>query len=61
MGQGDQIIAGVRAEAAIEGLEGPQDYPAFADRLRARGWDERDLAALLGDNALRLIGRALSR
>jgi membrane dipeptidase len=61
MGEGDELYEGVRADAAIEGLEGPQDYPALAELLRARGWAERDVTALMGGNLLRVIGRALSR
>jgi membrane dipeptidase len=61
MGQGDEVIDGVRADSAIEGLEGPEDYPRLADVLRARGWEDRDVAALLGGNLLALIGRVLSR
>jgi membrane dipeptidase len=61
MGQGDEVIDGVRADSAIEGLEGPQDYPRLVDLLRARGWDDRDVAALVGGNLLAIIGRALNR
>jgi membrane dipeptidase len=61
LGQGDEVIDGVRVDAAIEGLEGPQDYPRFADLLRARGWEERDVAALLGGNLRALMGRVLGR
>jgi membrane dipeptidase len=61
LGEGDEVHDGVRADAVIEGLEGPQAYPAFAELLRARGWEERDVSALMGGNLLRVIGRALSR
>jgi membrane dipeptidase len=61
MGHGDEVIDGVRLDAAIEGLEGPQDYPRLAELLRTRGWEDRDVAAVLGGNLLALIGRALGR
>lgn len=60
MGIGDEVIDGVRADSALDGLEGPEDYPRLADVLRSRGWEERDVAALLGANLLALIGRVLS-
>jgi microsomal dipeptidase-like Zn-dependent dipeptidase len=43
----------------VEGLEGPQDYPALVDALRARGFDRADLDAILSVNLLRVIRRGL--
>ena len=46
-------------DAALDGLEGPQDYPALIERLRARGYAGDELAALLGGNLLGLLRRGL--
>lgn len=43
----------------IEGLEGPQHYPALVDELRARGYADDRLDAVLGGNLLRLLRAAL--
>lgn len=50
---------GVAADAAITGLEGPADYPRLADALARRGYGDTEVAALLGGNLLRLLGRTL--
>lgn len=52
---------GTPADAAIEGLEGPQDYPSFAGALRDRGWSEADITAVMGTNLLDLVAQALPR
>jgi membrane dipeptidase len=49
----------VRAGATLEGLDGPQDYPRLAAALRARGWSDGDVAALLGGNLLRVLRAVL--
>lgn len=49
----------VEPDAALDGLEGPQDYPALVARLRARGIGEDDLAALLCGNLTRLLRQTL--
>jgi membrane dipeptidase len=49
---------GVLAQA-VEGLAGPQDYGAFVDALRRRGWDGERLDGLLRGNLLRVLRRAL--
>lgn len=46
-------------DAAIDGLEGPEDYPALAVALADRGYDAEQVAALLGGNLLRLLRAAL--
>lgn len=51
--------AGLRPGAGIEGLEGPEDYPALLDALRARGWDEGTIDAVASKNLLGLLRRAL--
>jgi len=43
----------------IEGLAGPEDYPALVDVLRRRGFDGAALDAILSGNLLRLLRRAL--
>jgi membrane dipeptidase len=52
---------GTGLEAAIEGLAGPEDYPALEAALRRRGWSEPDVAAVQSGNALRFLRAALSR
>lgn len=32
------------------------DFPGFAARAQARGWDQRSLAGLMGDNYARVVG-----
>jgi membrane dipeptidase len=43
----------------ITGLAGPQDYPALAEALAARGHDDETIAGLLHGNLLRFLRRAL--
>ena len=43
----------------VEGLTGPEDYPALVAALRARGFDGADLDAILGGNLLRLLRAGL--
>ncbi len=45
----------VPADTALDRLGGPEDYPVLIDALRAHGYGEDDLAALLGGNLLRLL------
>lgn len=45
--------------APIEGLAGPEDYPALVAALRARGFDGDELEAILSGNLLRLLRRGL--
>ena len=51
--------AGLAPGAGIEGLKGPEDYPALLATLRARGWSESDVAAVSGENLLAFLRRAL--
>lgn len=50
---------GMALDATIEGLEGPQDYPALVEGLRARGYEGERLEAILRGNWLELFSRAL--
>lgn len=50
---------GLRPGAGIEGLKGPEHYPALLDALRARGWDEPTVDAVTSRNLLALLRRAL--
>lgn len=50
---------GLMPGAGIEGLKGPEDYPALLAALRARGWDEATVDAVLSRNLLGLLRRAL--
>jgi membrane dipeptidase len=52
---------GMGLEAAIEGLAGPEDYPALEVALQRRGWSETDAAAVLSGNAFRFLRAALAR
>jgi microsomal dipeptidase-like Zn-dependent dipeptidase len=50
---------GLQPGAGIEGLKGPQDYPALLDALRRRGWREEDVSAVTSRNLLAFLHRAL--
>jgi microsomal dipeptidase-like Zn-dependent dipeptidase len=47
------------ADAAIDGLAGPQDFPNLVAALGRRGYEGERLEAILGANFLRLFRRAL--
>jgi membrane dipeptidase len=51
--------AGLKPGAGIEGLKGPEDYPALLAALTRRGWSETDIAAVSCDNLLGLLRRSL--
>ncbi len=44
---------------AVEGLAGPQDYPALAGALAGRGHDDALVEAVMGGNLLRFLRQAL--
>jgi membrane dipeptidase len=50
---------GIELDAAVEGLAGPEDYPALAAALAVRGYDGDRRAAVLGENWLRVFRRGL--
>jgi membrane dipeptidase len=50
---------GMSADAAIEGLAGPEDFPSLIDGLRRRGYEGERLGALAGGNLLRLFRDSL--
>lgn len=52
--------AGADLDSGIAGLEGPECYPALADALRARGWGESGVTAVMGANFMRFLRDALA-
>jgi membrane dipeptidase len=52
---------GVPAEPglAIDGLAGPEEYPALFEALRNRGYGDADLRAIASENLLRVVRRTL--
>ena len=51
--------AGLEPGAGIEGLKGPEDYPALLSTMSARGWSDADIAAVSRDNLLAFLRRSL--
>lgn len=56
-----EVIDGMPLDAALDELEGPQDYPALVTALQARGYQGDDLAAILGGNVVRVLRDAVGR
>ena len=50
---------GLDPGSSLEGLAGPEDYPALVEALEARGWAGERLEGLLSGNLLRLLREAL--
>jgi membrane dipeptidase len=50
---------GLETGSSIEGLAGPEDYPALADALAARGWSTEDIDAVTHRNLLRFLRSSL--
>jgi membrane dipeptidase len=50
---------GLDPGSALDGLAGPEDYPALAQALARRGWRDDDVTAIMGGNLLRFLRRAL--
>jgi membrane dipeptidase len=44
---------------AVDGLGGPEEYPALFEALRNRGYGDADLRAIASDNLLRVLRRTL--
>ena len=51
--------AGLEPGAGIEGLKGPEDYPALLAALADRGWSDPDIAAVSSGNLLGFLRRSL--
>ena len=51
--------AGLQPGAGIEGLKGPEDYPALVGALAARGWDDADIEAVSWGNLISFLRRSL--
>ena len=50
---------GLTPGLGIEGLTGPEEYPALVERLADRGWADEDVAAVTSGNLLRFLRSAL--
>ena len=50
---------GVTPGMGIEGLTGPEDYPALVEALGTRGWAKEEVTAVTGGNLLRFLRAAL--
>lgn len=50
---------GLEEGSSIEGLAGPEDYPALGAALVTRGWSTADIDAVTSGNLLRFLRRAL--
>jgi membrane dipeptidase len=59
IGIGDTLSDGVRADAALDGLEGSHHYPALIEALRRHGYGDDAITALSAGNLLRLLRRCL--
>jgi membrane dipeptidase len=56
----DELMpAGLEPGAGIEGLKGPEDYPALLAALADRGWSDSDIAAVSCGNLLGFLRRSL--
>ncbi len=50
---------GLTPGLGIDGLTGPEQYPALVHRLAARGWGDEEVAAVTAGNLLRFLRRSL--
>jgi membrane dipeptidase len=50
---------GLEPGAGIEGLKGPEDYPALLAAMGTRGWSDADIAAVSCSNLLAFLRRSL--
>jgi membrane dipeptidase len=51
---------GLTPGLGLEGLTGPEDYPALVDGLERRGWSEEQVAAVTSGNLLRFLRESLA-
>jgi membrane dipeptidase len=51
--------AGLAVGATLEGLAGPEEYPALVEALRARGWEADQLDRVLARNLLAFLRESL--
>jgi membrane dipeptidase len=57
---GDGLMPkGLETGSSIDGLAGPEDYPALLAALREHGWRDEDVEAVAGRNLLEFLHRAL--
>jgi membrane dipeptidase len=59
LGRPEPLLPPGELDRAVEGLAGPEDYPALADALQQRGYGGERLGAILSENLLRFLRRAL--
>jgi membrane dipeptidase len=52
---------GLQPGAGIDGLTGPECYPALVEALERRGWSAEEVAAVAGGNLLRFLRASLPR
>ncbi len=50
---------GIGTIIAIEGLSGPEGYPALVAALNERGWSDEDVDAVTSGNLLRFLRASL--
>lgn len=61
-GPADTLLPeGMALDAAVEGLEGPGDYPTLAAALRRRGYEGDLRGSILSGNFLRLFRETLPK
>jgi membrane dipeptidase len=53
------LPAGMGLDAAVDGLSGPEDYPALAAMLASRGHDSALVRGVMGENLLHFAREAL--
>jgi membrane dipeptidase len=51
---------GLTPGLGLEGLTGPEDYPALVEGLERRGWTSADVAAVTSGNLLRFLRASLA-
>jgi membrane dipeptidase len=50
---------GLELGSAIEGLTGPEHYPALREAMLTRGWSKPETDAVMGGTLVDLLGRSL--